>query len=55
MPVSHKHLLEKYIDHVTQCGGIDFVIKPSGHSDVEFTSDEVEFFHRTHRMLDEDV
>ena len=54
MPISHKHLLEKYIDHVTQCESIDFVTHRSGYSDVEFTSEEVEFFERTQRMLDGD-
>lgn len=63
MPISHKHLLEKYIDHVTRFTGIDFVqplleddlreiLRHGGHSDVEFTSEEVEFFERTQRMLD---
>ena len=59
MPISHKHLLEKYIDHVTQREGIDLVTygkTPTGamlaHSNVEFTSEEVEFFKRTRRMLD---
>lgn len=56
MPISHKHLLEKYIDHVTRCEGMDFVTHAHAlhvyRSDVKFTADEVEFFERTQRMLD---
>ena len=66
MPISHKHLLEKYIDHITQFTGIDCVqviLKDEvrkiaigrlldGESNVVFTPAEVEFFERTQRMLD---
>lgn len=43
--VDDRVLLEKYVDHVRQCGGIDFIscinVLPEFYSDVVFTDAEV--------------
>lgn len=33
-------LLKKYIQHVLDCEGVDFIRHGSGHSDVRFTDEE---------------
>lgn len=40
--MDYVELLKKYMDHVTECEGIDFVDQIGcAHSDVEFTAEEI--------------
>lgn len=40
-------LLSKYIKHVSECEGVDFISDCNSHmSDVEFSSDEIETLRR---------
>lgn len=40
MVVDHKELLKKYVHHVIECEGTDFINHM--HSDVEFGQDEID-------------
>lgn len=45
----HEELLRKYIEHVKQCEGIDFIDRIDdgwGESDVQFTAEEVNELNR---------
>ncbi len=40
--INHKELLTKYIQHVRECEGVDFIDTINRHiSDCEFSEDEV--------------
>ena len=38
--IDYKTLLEKYVDHVKECEGVDFILFGQDKSDIDFSKEE---------------